>query len=516
MLVDAHGINKNLLPLDFCKSQIRNPKSKIITMSYLIGIELGTTRVKTGIFDLDGNLVAEAVKSYPLFFERRQGKAESNPDDWWNAVTETLKSTLSNLPYKDIKAICVGSHGPSLVALDKNLNPVAPSILWMDKRSTKEAELISSKLGKKSNDLAWFVPRALWLKNNHPDMFRKVCHLIQPLDYINCKLTGKVTATLASDFIRPWNDNIISASGLDKALFPPFTKLGDFIGYTTTEIAEETNLPKDVPVIAGTGGADFVEVYISSAALKKGIICDRGGTSQGINLCWDKQIDDSRFYRAPHPLAPDLFHISGLMATGGKSLQWYKELYYGKETPYEKFFEDAAKSPPGAKRLIFLPYLAGERTPWWDSKARGVFFGLSLEHEERDIVRAILEGVGFGINHIINIFKQHGVIPEEIRATGGQARSPLWNQIKADITGLPVKTTQIVDSAALGLAIIAGVGTGIYSSIVEAANSIVKIDKTYQPNEENHKLYSQMQDIYENLYPSLKNNFAKLKEVGNN
>ncbi len=481
---------------------------------YLIGIELGTTRIKTGIYDLNGNLITEEAKSYPLFFERREGKAESNPSDWWKAVKSTLKSTLSRLPNKEIKAIAVGSHGPSLVALDKNFAPVAPSILWMDKRSTAEAEFISAKLNRKSNDLAWFVPRALWLKNNNPDVFSKIHYLVQPLDFINCKLTGEITATLASDFIKPWNNDIIAASGLDKTLFPSFTKMGEPIGYITKQASVDTGLPPHTPVIAGTGGADFVEAYISSAIVKKGIVCDRGGTSQGVNLCWDKQLDDSRFFRAPHPLVPELFHVSGLMATSGKSLQWYKELYYGKKKPYKKFFKDAAKSPAGSKRLIFLPYLTGERTPWWDSKARGVFFGLSLEHEEKDIVRAILEGVGFGICHIINLFKENGAVPTEIRACGGQARSPLWNQIKADITGLPVKTTKIVDSATLGMAIIAGKGVGLYDSIVDTANTLVKIDKVYEPNQKNHRLYSQMQEIYEDLYPSLKENFAKLKRIG--
>ncbi len=483
-------------------------------MAYLIGIELGTTRIKTGVFDLKGNLIAEELENYPLFFERRTGKAESNPIDWWNSVKSTLAKTLLKINKNQIKALCVGSHGPSLVALDKNLDPLGHSILWMDRRSTKEAEIISNRLNKKSNDLTWFVPRALWLKNNQPELFDKVYYLMQPLDYINAKLTGEIAATLASEHIKPWSSEIISASELDASLFPKFIEMGNIIGKTTQKASRETGLPANIPVISGTGGADFVEVYISGAILKKGLICDRGGTSQGINLCWDKQINDTRFYRAQHPLIPELYHASGLMATSGKSLQWYKELFYGKETPYDKFFEDAAKSPAGAKRLIFLPYLTGERTPWWDSKARGVFFGLSLEHEEKDIVRAILEGVGFGVGHIVNLFKENGAIPTEIRACGGQARSPLWNQIKADITGLPVSTTKIVDNATLGLAIIAGKGVGVYNSIVNAANSLVKIDKVYEPNKNNHQLYTQMQRIYENLYPALKDSFAELKKVG--
>ena len=432
----------------------------------LIGVELGTTRVKIGAFTENGSLITEKVDSYPLFFERREGVAEADPDDWWNAVYKCLSELCKELKEYNIRGLCVGSHGPSVVALDKYKKPVYKSITWMDRRAQAEADIISNKLGRKSNDLTWYVPRVLWLKNNKPDIFEKIRYLIQPLDYIAYKLSGEISASLATDFIMPWKDDIIEAAEIDKSLFPSFNKMGTVIGYLKREIIEELGLNNKIPVVSGTGGADFVEVYISEAILEKGIVCDRGGTSQGVNLCWPELLNDSRFFRAPHPLVENMYHVSGLMATTGKALQWYKELFYGKEIPYENFFEDAAKSRPGSKRLIFLPYLMGERTPWWDSKARGVFFGLSLEHEEKDIVRAILEGVGYGINHILRLFKKCGAEPTEIRACGGQARSPLWNQIKADITGLPVNTAETVDSATLGLAIIAGKGVGLYEDIV--------------------------------------------------
>jgi len=285
------------------------------------------------------------------------------------------------------------------------------------------------------------------------------------------------------------------------------------IGNITKNAAEIIELSEGIPVIAGTGGADFIEILISSRALKPGIVCDRGGTSQGINLCWNKPFNNKIFFEAPHPLIPGLFHISGLMSTTGKSLQWYKELFYGKKMSYDKFFNDAAKSRPGANKLIYLPYLTGERAPWWDANARGVFFGLSLEHKEKDIVRAILEGVGFGISHILNLFKQHGAIITEIRTHGGQARSPLWNQIKADITGIPVITNKILDSSTFGLAILAGHGIGIYPDITEASDALVKKGQTYEPSEANHKIYSEMQQIYEELYPSLKTQFKKLAKI---
>ncbi len=482
-------------------------------MRYLIGIEIGTTRIKTGVYDLEGNQLCEKTKNYNLFFDKKTGMAEANPHDWWKAVVNTLKEATSILNKKNIAAICVGSHGPTLTILDKNKKVIKNAILWMDKRASQEAEFISGKIAKKSNDLTWFVPRALWLQNNKPDLFNKARYFVQPLDYINYKLTGELKTIFASDFIKIWNDDVIRASGIDSSMFPEPAKMKTLIGKITKTAAKFTELPEGIPVIAGTGGADFIEVLISSSALKPGIVCDRGGTSQGINLCWNKPFKNKIFFEAPHPLIPGLFHISGLMAATGKSLQWYKELFYGKKMSYGKFFNDASKSHPGANKLIYLPYLTGERAPWWDANARGVFFGLSLEHEKKDIARAILEGVGFGISHILNLFKQHGSIITEIRAHGGQARSPLWNQIKADITGIPVVTNKILDGSTFGLAILAGHGVGIYPDITEASNTLVKKGHTYEPSETNHKIYSEMQQIYEELYPSLKNQFKKLAKI---
>lgn len=482
-------------------------------MSYLLGIEIGTTRVKVGIYDLAGNQIIEKSCSHSVIYDKKNNSSESPILQWWLSLKKAISKILIETEPSDIKAICVGSHGPSLVALDKKYNPVGNSILWMDRRGSNEAEYLSKKLGVKSNDLAWFVPRAMYLRNNNPESFKRVRHFVQPLDYINCKLTGSIRTSMVSNSIKIWDEKTIEASNLPRELFPEEIHMGEIVGLTNTSAAAETGLPPNIPVVAGTGGADFIEVLISSGSLKKGVVCDRGGSSQGVNICWDKPFSDSRLFEAQHPLAEGLYHISGLMATTGKALHWYKNLYYGKGAHFEKFFEDASKSVPGSKKLIFLPYLTGERTPWWDSNARGVLFGLSLEHSKHDIVRSILEGTGFGINHILRLFKSHGAHASEIRVCGGQAKSPLWNQIKADITNLPVITNKVSDGATLGLAIIAGVGIGTYKNITETANRIVKTAQIFEPNKSNHKIYSQMQEIYENLYPALKSQFKKLSNI---
>lgn len=480
-------------------------------MDCLLGIELGTTNIKVGVFDAKGRLIKKVSRLASIEIGETDGKATADPNLWW----ETLKLTLNEIncvfPKYELKGIAVGSHGPSVVTLDSHFNPVLPSILWMDKRAHKQADFMAEKLGKKSNDLTWYVPRVLWLKEHFPEEFKKVRHVCQALDFINCKLTGKLTASLCSDDIKPWTTEMIDAADLDHKLFPEYKKLGEFLGSISDKISQETGLPAGTPVFSATGGADFVEVLIGTGTLENGIICDRAGTSQGVEFCWSHPGDKFMFFSVPHPIVKGSYHIAGLMSTTGKSLQWFRDTFYKPNLPYDQLIKNAAKSPPGAKKLLFLPTLMGIRTPWWDVDARGVFMGISLWHKKEDFLRAVLEGTAFGMAQIINIFKKNGGIPTEIRVSGMQSKSDLWNQIKADITGLPVKTTTPEDSSILGLAIVAGKSAGIFNCVKESADKLVKIKKVYYPNPDNAQIYSNMLKVYENLYPSLKENFYLLK-----
>ena len=479
-------------------------------MDCFLGVELGTTNIKLGIFSIEGKLLKWATRQLRVEIGKNDGKATENPANWWENVCDMLREVAPIFKDHTLKGIAVGSNGPTVVNLDKNFNPVHPSILWMDRRAHKQADFIAEKLGHKSNDLAWYVPRVLWLKENHPESFAKIKHLCQPLDYINCKLTGNITASLCSDEIMPWKSDMIDAAGLDHNLFADYKKMGECVGYVTRKVATETGLPFNVPVFAGTGGADFVEELIGVGVLKNGMICDRGGTSQGVEFCWNTPGDKYKLFSAKHPIVKNSYHIAGLMPTTGKSIQWFKETYYTKKKSYNGLFKDVAKSSPGANKLIFLPSLMGNRTPWWDVNARGVFIGITLSHKKEDFLRSLLEGTAFGINQIINIFKADGGKPTEIRTCGIQSKSSQWNQIKADITGLPVKTTSLEDTSILGMAIIAGNGAGTFKNIEKTAEKFVKIKKVFHPNTANTAIYKQMQDVYDDLYPSLKNSFEKL------
>ena len=478
-------------------------------MDFLIGINIGTTSTKGGLFSTEGELLGQWERAYPLFSGECPGAATSDPQDWWKAVSKVLACCSRKISGGTLRGIAIGSHGPSVVALDEKGKPVRHSILWMDRRAVEEAAFIATATGSRE-DPAWYVPKALWIKNHEPLIFKKIRWLMQPLDYINFMLTGKITASLSSEYIKPWREKTILAAGLPESLFPPYTLMGGYLGEVTPDAARRTGIPAATPVFAGTGGADFVEALAGTAVLEAGRVCDRGGTSQGLNLCWTSPIEGRGLFCSPHPLVPGHYHLGGLMSTTGKALQWYKELFYRRHTSYESLAGTAEFSPPGSRGLIFLPWLSGTRTPSWDPLARGVFLGMSLQHRKEDFVRAILEGVAMGINQFIRIFREGGAEPVEIRACGGQASSNLWNQIKADVTGLPVKVPLIHDGELLGMALIAGKGAGIFASIKDAAERLVKISREFTPDPVCHRHYAGLQQVYEGLYPSLKDHFASL------
>ncbi|MDQ7822306.1 MAG: FGGY-family carbohydrate kinase [Candidatus Eremiobacteraeota bacterium] len=478
-------------------------------MEYLAGLDLGTTEVKGGFFSLSGDLLACSMASYGLSTEECPGAATSDPGEWWRAFCRVLTVCTSKAPPGILKGIAVGSHGPSLVALDRRGRPVRSSLIWMDRRAVEEALYIQGKTGRRT-DAAWYIPKALWLKNKEPDTFREIRWLMQPLDYLTYRLTGTIKASLCSEHLRPWDEITIEAAGLDRSLFPPYALMSELLGHVSASASRATGLPEGTPVFSGTGGADFVEVLLGASTLEEGAICDKGGTTQGVNLCWRAPIRGHGFFTIPHPLLPSSFHIGAMLSTTGKALQWYKDLFYHRRTPYEKVLLEAEKSPPGAKGLFFLPYLAGARAPWWDPHARGVFFGLSLAHRREDLARAIIEGVAYEIASITKLFKGEGASLGAVTTSGGQARSSFWSQIKADVTGLPVKVPRIVNGETLGMALIAGKGAGLYQSLIEASRRLVRIAEVFEPREGLHQFYHEKVALFEKLYPSLRESFLEL------
>lgn len=436
-------------------------------MNMYLGIDIGTTSLKAGLFTYEGDLVRSAVNRYRQF-RSYESFVEINPEAFWLALCEVLRELK---PPSEISGISVGGHGPSPVFLDASLVPLAPSVLWMDRRAEREASLLSDLLGRPVQP-SWYVPQTMWLRNHRPEIFARLRKVVQPMDYVAWKLTGSLTASVASKEILPWSDEEIDAAGLDPEIFPEQQMMGELIGYTKPDASRLACLCGGIPVFAGA--PDFVEAILATASFERGIVCDKAGTSEGIELCWDAPIEG--FYTAPHPLDRSLWHTGATLSTTGLSMEWVASLV--SKHPWELAAE-AEIAPPGSCGLIFLPYMSRERH---SISAMGAIVNISLNHGLSEVSRAIMEGCACAMRLVIDRFKEKGVYIKEMRTTGTQSISRLWNQIKADVTGLPVVSQMVPEGEMLGAAMIAAYGSGDYHSIQEASRCMAHPNERFEPD----------------------------------
>jgi xylulokinase len=297
---------------------------------------------------------------------------------------------------------------------------------------------------------------------------------------------------------------------MDPQKFPPFIRPGETIGEVRREAEELLGIPAGTPVVAG--GPDFVMTLLGTATVRPGRVCDRAGTSEGINLCAEQAVEDERLLCLPH-IIEGYTNISGIISTSGKALSWFKSISGRGGLDYESLFEDICQVPPGSRSLIFLPYLAGERAPLWDPYARGTFIGLTANHGRKEMTRAVVEAVGFAIRDVIEVMEDNGLEIGELRVTGGQAKSPLWNQIKADITQRKILVPEVQDSELLGDACIGLFALGNYKNLAAASDSLVRIGRTYTPAPGLAELYDRLFELYRASYRGLKEVFSELAEI---
>jgi xylulokinase len=269
-------------------------------------------------------------------------------------------------------------------------------------------------------------------------------------------------------------------------------------------------IPAGTPVFAG--GPDFIMTLLGTATVAPGRACDRAGTSEGINLCTAAPIEDRRLLCLPH-IIEGLHNVSGIVSTSGRALEWFKNITGKERVDYESLFEDVCQVPPGSHGLLFLPYLAGERAPLWDPNARGCFIGLTVKHGRREMTRAVVESVGFAIRDVLEVMGENALAVAELAVTGGQARSPVWNQIRADITGRPIRVPEVMDAELLGDAIVGLYALGRYPTLASAANALVRFGREYTPRPELAGSYGEMFQLYREAYRGLKETFARLAQV---
>jgi xylulokinase len=405
--------------------------------------------------------------------------------------------------------VAVSGNGPTLVPVGADGIPLHPAITWMDRRAVAEAAR-AGKVAGRFLDPTYNLPKALWFKDMRPGIYERTAHFSGCPEFVCGRLTGEWRSILPAEGFQPiiWDRDSIAALGMDGEKFPAFVKLGRVIGPVTRSAAAEFGLPEGIPVIGG--GPDFTVSLIGTATTRPGRACDRAGTSEGINLCHAGGFpDDPRLLLMPHVIEP-FVNVSGVISTTGRAVSWFRKTFGENDGDYEGFFERVCQVPPGAGRLLFLPYLTGERAPIWNPEARGVFLGLTLNHGKNEMARAVVESTAFAMRDVIETMESLGGKVAELRVTGNPGRNPVWNQIKADITGVPVAVPRFPHAELLGDLCVALAALGEYAGPAEASEKLAGMGQVFTPEPATAGLYEDLFSLYRESYRSLKPVFSGL------
>ena len=504
-------------------------------MRYVIGIDLGTSGTKTVLFDERGGIIASSLVEYPMA-QPQNGWAEQDPADWWNASVSTIREVVEKggIDAKEIVGLGISGQMHGLVMLDEKNDVIRPSIIWCDQRTAKECEEIEARVGKErlieitaNPALTGFTAsKILWVRNNEPENYAKCAHILLPKDYVRFMLTGEY-ATEVSDAsgmqlldigARQWSDEVLAKLEIDKNLLGKVYESPEITGYITEEAAKLTGLAVGTLVVGGAG--DNAAAAIGTGTVNDGDAFTTIGTS-GVVFAHTKEmaIDPKGRVHTFCCAVPGEWHVMGVTQGAGLSLKWFRDNFCADiienakangENPYKVMDEMAENAGISARKLLFLPYLMGERTPHLDPNARGAFFGLSAIHDRGDMIRAIMEGVSYSLNDCLTVLGEMGVRPENMLACGGGGTSALWRQMLADIYGMNVSTVDSKEAPALGVAILAMVGAGIYASVSEACEKILRLKTTTAPVSANGERYAKVYEIYRALYPQLKAQYEAL------
>lgn len=504
-------------------------------MKYLLGVDIGTSGTKTVLFDLSGTVLGSCTVEYPLY-QPKNGWAEQDPEEWWAAVCDSIRGAIAKADADPAEIGGIGLSGQmhGLVMLDADGKVLRRSIIWCDQRTGKECDEIHEKVGKArlieltANPAltGWTSTKILWVRNNEPEIYEKCRHILLPKDFIRYRLTGEF-ATEVSDASgmglldvpnRCWSDEVLEKLGIDKSLLATVYESPEITGKITPQAAEATGLTIGTVVVGGAG--DNAAAAVGTGVVTDGSAFTTIGTSGVVfahtsNISIDPKGRVHTFCCA----VPGAWHVMGVTQAAGLSLKWYRDTFCQQEIdlaaeqgvdPYYIMDKQAEAVPIGSNKLIYLPYLMGERTPHLDPNCRGAFIGLSAIHTRQDLLRAVMEGVTFSLRDCAEVLSEMGVHPTRMLACGGGGTSKLWRQMLADVLACPVSTCASKEGPALGVAILAGVGCGAYSSVEQGCEAVIRINDPQPPIEANKVEYARVYDIYRALYPSLQAQYAAL------
>ncbi|MGL5329106.1 MAG: xylulokinase [Peptostreptococcaceae bacterium] len=491
---------------------------------YLLAHDLGTSGNKATLYTVDGDLVKSEVYSYDTKITNNNW-VEQNSNDWWKAVCETSKNLVKDIDEREIAAISFSGQMMGCLCVDKNGDVLRDCLIWADMRATKEEAVLRTKIDEKEFykitghkiSPSYGGQKLMWIKNNEPDIYEKTYKMLNAKDYIILKLTGEfvteytdASSTCLLDLnTLDWSDKLIEVMELDKDKLPKLLKSTDIAGIVSEEAAKATGLVPGIPVVCG--GGDGVCAAVGTGCTKEGIAHSCMGTSSWISITTEKPIFDEEMktFTWAH-IVPGYVLPTGTMQCGGGSFAWMKkELCPEGFNELEKAIQN---SKPGANGLIFLPYLIGERSPRWNPEAKGGFIGLKMEHEKKDMIRSVQEGVGFNLSIVLDTFKKQGVNIEDMIVIGGGAQSKSWRQILADIYKVNIlKPNYMEEATSMGAAITAGVGVGVFKDF-DVIDKFLKIEETHIPNEENGKIYDSLKPIFDKCYFQLEDVFSELSK----
>ena len=495
----------------------------------LLGLDISTTSAKALLIDAGGDVVGSS--STPLSLSTPKPLwSEQDPDDWWDgiqaAVAQVLKS--SNVGAGEIAAIGLTGQMHGLVMLDEKDQVIRPAILWNDQRTGHQCDEIRGRLGKENliqitgNDAltGFTAPKILWVQQNEPEEWARCRQILLPKDFIRFKLTGAYamdraggSGTLLFDLKkRSWSEQVLSALHIPTEFLPPTYEGPEVTGVISPSAAAVTGLKAGTPVVAG--GGDQAAQAVGVGAVEPGIVALTLGTSGVAFASTETALvePEGRLHAFCHAV-PDRWHFMGVMLSAAGSLQWYRDSLAPK-TPFDELIDEAEQVSPGSEGLLFLPYLTGERTPHPDPLARAAWVGLTIRHERPHITRSVLEGVAFGIKDNFALIKQSGLGKiEQVRISGGGARSAIWRQIIADVLNVELVTVNTAEGAAFGAALLAAAGAGIYESIYEACRSAIKVTGQTIPDPQFNSTYEEYYQLYRDLYPALAPEFKAISQL---
>lgn len=503
-----------------------------MSKAYLLGIDIGTSACKVAVFDREGHVVAAASGDYPVYYPR-EGWAEQNPEEWWNAVCHAIRKVLENgqITPEMIAGVGIDGQSWSAIAIDKDGQVLTNTPIWMDTRAQSICDRLNSEIGADEifalagNSLqpSYTTAKILWYQENLPDIYKKIDKILQSNSYIAYKLTGAVTQDVSQGYglhcfdMRngSWNEEMCTKLGIPMEFLPDIVSCDHVVGTVTEKAAGECGLAEGTPVVAG--GLDAACGTLGAGVIHPGETQEQGGQAGGMSICMDTYKADPRLILGFH-VVHGQWLLQGGTTGGGGVMRWFEREFSGYEREMQKqngksslvqLNEIANEAAPGSDGVVFLPYMAGERSPIWNPDAKGVFYGLDFSKTKGHMVRACMEGVAFSLRHNLEVAEEAGADAQVLRAMGGSANSLLWTQIKSDITGKPILVPSSDTATTLGAAILAGVGVGFYKDYEEAVSLTVKTTREHQPNPENKAVYDRNYQTYLKLYDSLKDLMKK-------